>query len=130
LARDLTHNKGISLLFSSHLLPDVEAVCDYVVVLGQGRLLAQGNLDELKAQRQGVYEVRVKADANGFAEHLTAAGCRTEPADDCLLVQLPAGADPRLVWRVAHDLGQQVRWLRPRRSSLEEVFLQAVKDQG
>jgi ABC-2 type transport system ATP-binding protein len=36
LAKDLSRNKGMSLLFSSHLLPDVEAVCDYVVVLGGG----------------------------------------------------------------------------------------------
>ena len=48
LARDLAHNKGMSLLFSSHLLPDVEAVCDHVVVLGRGRLLAQGRIEELK----------------------------------------------------------------------------------
>src|SRR5437763_16223638 len=40
LARDLAHNKGMSLIFSSHLLPDVEAGCDHVVVLGGGRLLA------------------------------------------------------------------------------------------
>src|SRR5262249_3674586 len=39
LSRDLANNKGMSLLFSSHLLPDVEAVCDHVVVLAQGRLL-------------------------------------------------------------------------------------------
>src|SRR5262249_56576008 len=42
LARDLAHNKGMSLLFSSHLLPDVAAVCAYVMVLARGRLLAQG----------------------------------------------------------------------------------------
>src|SRR5215472_6141818 len=42
LTRDLARNKGMSLLFSSHLLPDVEAVCDYVMVLGSGRLLANG----------------------------------------------------------------------------------------
>src|SRR3979411_1847662 len=48
LARDLAHNKGMSLLFSSHLLPDVEAVCDHVLVLARGRLLAQGNIGELK----------------------------------------------------------------------------------
>ena len=48
LARDLAHNKGMSLLFSSHLLPDVEAVCDHVVVLGGGRLLAEGKIQELK----------------------------------------------------------------------------------
>src|SRR5260370_40304049 len=44
LARDLAHNKGMSLVFSSHLLPDVEAVCDHVVVLGAGRLLAEGRI--------------------------------------------------------------------------------------
>src|SRR6267142_6841346 len=48
LARDLAHGKGMSLLFSSHLLPDVEAVCDHVLVLGRGALLAQGNIQELK----------------------------------------------------------------------------------
>src|SRR5207244_11102100 len=48
LARDLTQNKGLSLLFSSHLLPDVEAVCDHVLVLGRGSLLAQGSIQELK----------------------------------------------------------------------------------
>src|SRR5216110_2311977 len=48
LARDLAHNKGMSLLFSSHLLPDVEAVCEYVMVLGRGRLLAQGRIQDMK----------------------------------------------------------------------------------
>src|SRR4051794_22517990 len=44
LARDLARNKGMSLLFSSHLLPDVEAVCDHVMVMGRGQLLAQGSI--------------------------------------------------------------------------------------
>ena len=47
LARDLTRNKGISLLFSSHLMPDVEAVCDHVLVMAKGRLLAEGAMAEL-----------------------------------------------------------------------------------
>src|SRR5438067_1747970 len=42
LAADLARNKGMSLLFSSHLLPDVEAVCEHVLVLSQGQLLQQG----------------------------------------------------------------------------------------
>src|SRR6185436_16882123 len=48
LAKDLARNKGLSLLFSSHLLPDVESVCDHVVVLGSGRLLAEGKIRDLK----------------------------------------------------------------------------------
>ena len=64
LARDLAHGKDMSLLFSSHLLPDVEFVCDHVLVLGQGRLLAQGQIQELKDLHDHCYEVRVKADAS------------------------------------------------------------------
>ncbi len=49
LARDLARNKGMSLLFSSHLLPDVEAVCDHVMVLGRGKLLASGRIGKVIA---------------------------------------------------------------------------------
>ena len=37
LIHDLGHNKGVNLILSSHLLPDVEFACDHVVVLDQGR---------------------------------------------------------------------------------------------
>src|SRR5262249_44801677 len=75
LARDLAHNKGMSLIFSSHLLPDVEAVCDHVVVLGSGRLLAEGKIADMKQVHSLCYEVRLKADAAPFADCLTALGC-------------------------------------------------------
>jgi len=42
LIRDLAHNKGMNLILSSHLLPDVEYTCDHVVVLNQARVAAQG----------------------------------------------------------------------------------------
>src|SRR5579864_2688077 len=82
LARDLARNKGMSLLFSSHLLPDVEAVCDHVIVLGAGRLLASGRIQELKQLHKRQYEVRVKADRERFALQLSAAGLAAEPRDD------------------------------------------------
>src|SRR5438874_6978089 len=70
LARDLSHGKGMSLLFSSHLLPDVEAVCDHVLVLGRGALLAQGNIQELKQVHARSYELRVKGDPAPFLQRL------------------------------------------------------------
>src|SRR6516165_10855379 len=70
LARDLAHNKGMSLLFSSHLLPDVEAVCDHVLVLSGGRLLAQGAIRDLKQAHHQTFEVRVKTDMAEFARLL------------------------------------------------------------
>jgi ABC-2 type transport system ATP-binding protein len=127
LARDLAHNKGMSLLFSSHLLPDVEAVCDHVLVLAQGRLLAQGKIQDLKQAHDRMVEVRVKADQDRFARQLTQEGCAVEPYDDLLRVRLPVGGSRDLLWRLAAASGEQIRYLRPQRSTLEEVFLQAVE---
>ena len=42
LVRDIAHNKGLNLILSSHLLPDVEYACDHVVVLDKGTVAAQG----------------------------------------------------------------------------------------
>jgi ABC-2 type transport system ATP-binding protein len=127
LARDLAHNKGMSLLFSSHLLPDVEAVCDHVVVLGGGKLLTQGSIRELKRAHHLSFEVRVKDGVAAMARGLLAAGCATEVRDDLLLVRVPDGQSGDLVWKVAAAERRQIRYLRPQRSTLEEVFLQAVE---
>jgi ABC-2 type transport system ATP-binding protein len=128
LARDLAHNKGMSLLFSSHLLPDVEAVCDHVLVLARGRLLAQGKIRELKQLHDQMVEVRVKSDADRFARGLSDQGCTVSSRDDVLLVRMPAGRSHELLWRLAAGSGEQIRYLRPQRSTLEEVFLKAVEE--
>jgi ABC-2 type transport system ATP-binding protein len=127
LARDLAHNKEMSLLFSSHLLPDVEAVCDHVLVLARGQLLAQGDIRDLKQAHDQMVEVRVKADPAGFARRLTEMGCAVEPRDDLLVVRLPEGRSRDLLWQLAASSGEQIRHLRPQRSTLEEVFLKAVE---
>jgi len=127
LAHDLAHNKGMNVLFSSHLLPDVEAVCDHVVVLGGGSVLTQGRIDELKQIHRLCYEVRLKADPGSFAEQLAAIGCRTRLSDDMLIVELPEGGSPQILWETAARGQQQIRFLRPQRSTLEEVFLKAVE---
>jgi ABC-2 type transport system ATP-binding protein len=130
LARDLAHNKGMSLLFSSHLLPDVEAVCDHVLVLARGRLLAQGNIRDLKQAHAHAVEVRVKADPERFARRLAEQGCGVEPRDDLLVVRLPDGRSADLLWQLAASSGEQIRYLRPQRSTLEEVFLKAVEEEA
>ena len=128
LARDLARNKGISLLFSSHLMPDVEAVCDHVLVMGRGRLLRQGSLAELTRAERPVFSVRVKSDADSFGARLAGLGCLVEPRDGSLLIELPAGSSPELIWRAALEAGEQVRTLEPLRNTLEEVFLEAVAE--
>lgn len=127
LSRDLAHNKGMSLLFSSHLLPDVEAVCTHVIVIAAGKLLAQGEIAQLKQVHSQSYEVRVKGELAPFATRLREAGCTAEGFADLLKVVLPAGATPQLIWKAAADASEQIRHLRPQRSTLEEVFLSSLE---
>src|ERR1700687_1237512 len=58
LVRDLGRNKGVNLILSSHLLPDVEYTCDHVVVMDKGRIAAAGPIEALKQPRGKVYELR------------------------------------------------------------------------
>ena len=76
LIRDIAHNKGLSLILSSHLLPDVEYTCDHVVVMDKGAVATEGPIAGLKEHGGRVFELRVKGDAAAFVEVLHAAGPR------------------------------------------------------
>ena len=65
LIRDIAHNKGLNLILSSHLLPDVEYTCDHVVVLDKGAVATEGPIAALKGHGGRVFELRVKGDADG-----------------------------------------------------------------
>jgi len=126
LTQDLSRNKNISLLYSSHLLPDVEAVCEHVIVMGQGKVLRQGKISDLRITTEQAYDVRVKVEAERFQKRLEELGCHVRPHEDVLTVTVPGGRDERMLWELAGREGFQIRHLRPRRTSLEDVFLAAI----
>src|ERR671920_697069 len=74
LIRDIAVNKGLNLILSSHLLPDVEYACDHVIVMDKGSIATQGPIAALKQPRGRVYELRVKMadDLDRFVERLRA----------------------------------------------------------
>src|SRR5919206_2612605 len=84
LVRDLAHNKGVNLILSSHLLPDVEYTCDAVVVMDKGAIATQGPIAALKQPRGRVFELRVKTGdgaLDGFVGRLRAAGLDCHASD-------------------------------------------------
>src|SRR6187455_2542276 len=70
LIRDLGHNKGINLILSSHVMPDVESVCESVVVMNRGQVVMQGPIASLKKPAGHIFEVRVKGNRDAFVERL------------------------------------------------------------
>jgi ABC-2 type transport system ATP-binding protein len=129
LIRELPAKRGCSILLSSHLLPDVEAVCASAILLSEGRVLFSGPIAEMRAQEGELYEVRVKAEPERLQGALAAAGCQAELEEGTLRVRLPPGHDPDLIFRSALDIGVQVRHLAPLRQTLEAAFLRILQGQ-
>ena len=130
LVRDLGHNKGVNLILSSHLLPDVEYTCDAVVVMDKGRVATAGAIDALKQPRGRVFELRVKTPDGGlepFLDRLRAAGLDCHATDeDVMRVFVPGDGGARDLFALAAADGVQVRHLRPSVPTLEDVFAHAV----
>ena len=130
LVRDIAHNKGLSLILSSHLLPDVEYTCDHVVVLDKGTVATQGPIDGLKGHGGRVFELRVKGDTDQFVGVLRAAGLDCHATDeDVMRVFVPDGRQGRFLFELAAQHAVQVRHLRPSVPTLEDVFAKAVGDE-
>ena len=127
LIRDLGHNKGVSLILSSHLLPDVEFTCDHLIVLDKGRIATSGRIGELKGPAGSIFELRIKGDPDAFVAVLQANGLECHATDeDVMRVFVPGGKSARDVFALAAQHGVQVRHLRPSVPTLEDVFAKAV----
>ncbi len=111
---------GISVVLSSHLLEEVERVCDAAVILGEGRVVAAGPLDVLRARQQGLL-VEVVDGGDRLTAALRASGATVDVDGRRLVVQ---GAPPGLVQHHVAALGLEFVRLQPRRLSLEQVYLE------
>jgi ABC-2 type transport system ATP-binding protein len=115
--------RGVAVLLNSHLIGEVERVCDRVVILDGGRVAASGTLAELLGQR----EIRLHLpDLPPAAEARLAATGVVERVGDWFTVALPADDDGAAVPDLVRDLvtlGARVHAAEPARISLEERLL-------
>jgi ABC-2 type transport system ATP-binding protein len=127
LIRDIASDKDIQVLVSSHILSDIETVCSSVVILNRGAVAAQGRMEDLRAVRYSLFEIRIKGDRSAFASALEPTGCRIEETPDGLMrLYMPPERDANDVFRAAMEARVQVRHFIKSRSSLEDLFAGVV----
>jgi ABC-2 type transport system ATP-binding protein len=116
---------GLTVLVSSHLISEIEQICDYVVMIRAGRLVHQGSVAELRATQQAEFLVAPEHDRDrgSLAGLLEQAGCTVTPdnAEGLLLVEAP-GMDAAELNRLAARNGITLRQLAERTRSLERAF--------
>ena len=122
---------GISVLLSSHLLPDVEQVCERVIIMGGGEVLTTGRIDEMNRPHPTRYRMDYAGDGEELRRRLAERGVSvTGGADGRLDIDLPAPDTQAAVLAAVRDAGATLHGLHSKRSSLEETFMAAVARQG
>jgi ABC-2 type transport system ATP-binding protein len=128
--------RGATIFLNSHLLSEVERLCDQVAILKEGRLVREGQVEDL-TRPESIYEVEVRGAAPGTLAALAGrvTGLRVPPAppaqDAAGVIVLEQAGGPDELNRLIDALresGCAISAVRPRRTSLEEVFVKVVRD--
>jgi ABC-2 type transport system ATP-binding protein len=136
--RDLVRElgKNHTLLFSTHILSEAEQVCDNVVIIHQGQIVAQGSPQELRTQleRGGRVLVRVDVPAEEALSVLRTVPTllHVELSADSSVIATPANpdVDPRPdIARAIVEKGWNLMELRPLAVNLEEIFLEVTRQE-
>ncbi len=122
--------RGVTVLFSSHILPDVEMVCDRVAILIAGRLTRVTRVGDLVDA--GPQRVEIRCEGRPLLQ--------VPPPLERLLERVEHPGETALVLRAAERLNQVLEWLigsgvriravTPQRASLEELYIEAAQASG
>ena len=120
-----------TVFFSTHILADVERVCDTVAVLAAGRVVEQAGIDELKARHGGAHRVVIEVDdPRRMQEALAAedwAAAVTRDGRELLVEVVDLEAAYRQVPVLVAGLGLALRRFEADEVSLEDVFVDLVE---
>jgi ABC-2 type transport system ATP-binding protein len=140
LVRDLGGEHTVML--STHILPEVEAVCDRAIVIAGGRIVAEGSPDELRASRR--LQARVLVECRGPAQEVTNALSRVSGVNTVEILpngdgdgSVTAAIRPKEAYDVREEVartilshGWPLREIRLEHATLEEFFVQVTANQA
>ena len=127
--RLLWSQSGKSVLISTHILPDVQAICDDAVIISQGQVRLSESLENLSRTESPSFSIRVYGNRDKFVVALRKNSLNPKINPDTSIVVESANPElSSLIWQSARDSNTVIQSLIPARNSLEEIFMEAVKE--
>lgn len=131
LIREMKERHNMNIILCSHLLRDVEDLCDEVVILNEGRLVHHADIEEERRTNRRFIELEVYGDDSRLANALAKQGAEgVNEGGGRWRVVFPPGMELDLLWQLIAKENLSIRHLTHRRDSLEEIFLKAVGHLG
>ena len=135
LIREIRDAGQTHIVLSSHLLRDVEECCEEVLILKAGRVAAHCDLEAERRANRRFVELETIGASDSFTGAIQGLGCECAiyPNGSGLVrvkVVLPEATEMRELFRLAAQHDVQIRRMNYRRDSLEDIFLQAMKENG
>jgi ABC-2 type transport system ATP-binding protein len=129
LIRDLA-GRGITVLLSSHLMPEVEELCNRVAIIRRGRIAYEGALSDLRGRARTTYRLRTTDDARARRVAEAQAGIEAVESGrpDGLAFEAAGEAAIGALSAALAESGAQVLELTPQRATLEDLFLGLTED--
>ena len=122
-------NGNRSVLMASHLMDDVERVCDNFILLHKGKLAAQGRIEDLKGFDREI-EIHVWGGASKLYEAMTMKGMSVRREGRVMRVLHEQEDTTSLILGCAADVGAQIRRMHEYEASLEDLFLSIMENLG
>ena len=127
LIREMKEQHGMNVLLCSHLLPDVEEVCDEVVILKDGKIVHQADLEAERNSNRRFVQLEVTGNDHGLAAALREIGAEgVSERNGSWRIVLPVEVEIGALWRLTAREQLTITKLAYRRDTLEEIFLKAV----
>jgi lantibiotic transport system ATP-binding protein len=127
---DLNRQHGCTILVSSHLLSEIDRLATHVGILGRGRLVFQGTIDELRRQRQQVLSVRLCTNNNDEAlQAILAEGIPAQLSDGGVILPALSNARIAALNRQLTARNLDIYEIRAVRADLETIFLDLTGNQ-
>jgi len=119
--------RGVTVFFSTHIIPDVEVICDRVGILNKGKLVNLGKIEDLVGQKVKSVEINVRGlkenSLSGFAQ----IGATVTNVAGGALISLPEEEHLEKALDMVRQGGGQIVSVVPVKPSLEEIFIEELK---
>ncbi len=127
--RILATDAGKSVLISTHILPDVQAICDHAIILARGKVRLSESLETLNRQTEPTVTVRVLGDSARIQQDLRQMGLSTVTGTDgSMRVSGNMNGMTEIIWKASKMSGTPLRSIAPAKNDLETIFVQAVEE--